>query len=154
MSIASTIFALCADAECPVAQGFNGGGEDSPLLGIFAIGCMVGWVLGLVSVGLWQLWCSRHMDRSDIQVSIHNTVAIPEGLPAESAGNVEIPTEEALRLPRAPRTSTGRRQRYRLFLTAQGDCVHLTDQCMSLRGSQVSARTVCQRCAHFPLSLH
>ena len=143
-----------ADAECPVTQDFNWEGEDSPILSIFAIGCMIGWVLGLVSVGLWQLWCSRHMGQSSVQVSINNTVAIPEGPPAESAGNVEIPAEGAIRLPRAPRTSNGRRQRYRLFITAQGDCVHLTDQCTSLRGSQVSARTVCQRCAHFPLSLH
>ena len=145
--------AICREDQCAVTSPAPKG-DGGLVIMIFMTGCLVGCLVGVVGGIAWRRWCSRVQDHSSVHVSITNAVNLPgdshpEG-PVENRGG----GPDEYRLPRAPRRSNGRRQRFQLYLTSLGDCVHLTDQCTTLSGSQVQTRTVCQRCAHFPLSLH
>ena len=151
------------DLDHCVAVDYTSGERGNSWLYHVLIGLLMGWLLGVGCVQIWRSCRSLKQPQADIQVNVSTHVnASPsgersvEGASNRAVGQTDPPPllDQEIRLPRAPRSRRGGRQRLYMYVTARGECIHLSPNCSTLRGAEIQERAICQKCQCYELHVH
>ncbi|CAE7312303.1 RE1 [Symbiodinium sp. CCMP2456] len=118
---------------------------------MFGWGFLVGGLIVIVIRMLWD-WLHKGRDTSAlVHVNINNSVdTAKHGSCSDRHRNDAESSGEPCQVQEEKKA----KQQVRLYMTPRGECLHLSKDCSTIRGSQVTSRPICKRCAAKSSLLH